>query len=896
MKENNILSENKTKIDNAEIKNKNENITNKGTKDNPITIEVKQTNFVSYFKCPLNSGVCYSNYQLNNKECEKIKLIRNIIDNNTIEINDNNIKSKNMAEEEANANSHLNNKNFKDDINNKNYNNLNNKKGIYLGIVDFGNFNPSVYKDIKIAINIQIYSEIELEQFNDTIISVKNNINKISTEFDLHLNQILIVISLLGKSIHPKTFKYFFSDMNNQIIFNTDITFTPSSSAIYYSETELNIENYSYRCIVLYNHNFTEYTSEMFNHLALLPHLNNYNTNYDNAVKNDINDIDNNNNNYNTKLKNLIFYCKLKVGFMLKNNNCLSLLLRSLIIDEKQEYVISSGIFNHNNNTPLCNSFNCNNINNNFITSIYNFEKDQEMFYDQHFRSCFAKSSISNELYIMKLDSYSIYIELEKYYQSNNFSSLRYFDNIEIHNVSLSYYLSNVKYNDNKYCKSILVSDSIYTSYNNYKINFINWIDINSKKNAGEWARYFFSLIYLFNSITCKKGYSIKVNNVFFNIYYIITNTLKLILPALLTMSVYSIFLFAFNLNYNLAYGFTALYPLCYVIILMVGLSGQIKNLKYLYLSLCFFLTIYFLFVKICIIVAINNSLNDIILVNYFNKAAFISLFILFTLFYIFPWLLYVNINFKFKSLISLLYSLLVYPCYFSLFNITGILHVFKDNNFILAKLSLILIFILINFFFSLLIYAIKYIGHIYSFLLTIAIIGFILMTIKSMCIIFEFFYYYNITSKNLFNNKRLNKSLVSCNLEYKKKNNEVYNTETNHIIKGPNISNQGNKNIEKTNKADFIKEDNLNNSIKYDNNYNQNPNIQSEANPKLKNINYNVEEDKKDKTYNKKSSIKFNDESLNNAIDNDNIPEFEVDKNKKEDNNKVSNAIITDS
>ena len=63
-----------------------------------------------------------------------------------------------------------------------------------------------------------------------------------------------------------------------------------------------------------------------------------------------------------------------------------------------------------------------------------------------------------------------------------------------------------------------------------------------------------------------------------------------------------------------------------------------------------------------------------------------------------------------------------------------------------------------------------------------------------------------------------------------------------------------------------------------------------------MKNINYNVEEDKKDKTYNKKSSIKFNDESLNNAIDNDNIPEFEVDKNKKEDNNKVSNAIITDS
>ena len=245
------------------------------------------------------------------------------------------------------------------------------------------------------------------------------------------------------------------------------------------------------------------------------------------------------------------------------------------------------------------------------FSNIQQYENTHFNIYNLNYYDMTCAIPINSTFNVMKIDNISLHNLTEFYKGINNNCSMYY------HDYSMGIFLKNKGHNVN-YISFI----SGFTEQ--YDINYSDYMNNYVEKYSGYYANFFNLLHSLIGNIEIIK----KV----FLIFQLIGMIFEFIYPSLSTMVIYSILYECFNISDGRSAAFLTLIYTTFL--LSAGVTFKkavsIRNMKLVCLFYFVFFEIYYLFVLICSIVAMDNikknKRNDI---YKFNKVA-ISLLIVF--------------------------------------------------------------------------------------------------------------------------------------------------------------------------------------------------------------------------------------------------------------------------
>ena len=359
------------------------------------------------------------------------------------------------------------------------------------------------------------------------------------------------------------------------------------------------------------------------------------------------------------------------------------------------------------------------------FSMVEQYERLHFNIYDMNFLGSSSAFPVSSLLSTFALDD-SMLRCLKNYYIAVETNQT-----IDFHDYNLGLYL----YQDDK--TLTFVSDEVIGEFNYLDLNYLEYQEIWVNRYSGYYGN-FFQILKCF-------GASFNFLKIIFLLFQIIGIMFEFIYPGLSTMVIYAIFYEAFDtFDYRVATFFTMIY------ICMLTASGMCslvsKNPQELKLANSFLyilMEVYYAFVLICSIVAMDNINKNKDNDNYkFNKGA-ITCIIIFTFIpYIIPMII------KFNLITSKIVNLLTY---------IGLGASCSTSNFLMAKIwnasdtaggiqteerksILLIVFFLYNLFFGFLtaynytrkrransVMGLGIIFLIYNFMRTLAIIGKIL-------------------------------------------------------------------------------------------------------------------------------------------------------------------------
>ena len=245
------------------------------------------------------------------------------------------------------------------------------------------------------------------------------------------------------------------------------------------------------------------------------------------------------------------------------------------------------------------------------FSNIQQYENTHFNIYNLNFYDMSCSIPINSSFNIMRIDNQLLH-NLNEFYKGiyNNCS-------IYYHDYSMGIFLKNKGHNVN-YISQI----SVYTEQ--YEIDYSDYMDNYVEKYSGYYANFF----NLLNSIIG----NIQILNKIFLIFQLIGMIIEFIYPSLSIMVIYSIFYECFNISDGRS---AAFFTLIYITFLLsAGVTYKktvsIRNMKLTSFFYFVFFEIYYLFILICSIFAMDNIKKNKRNDRYkFNKVA-ISLLIIF--------------------------------------------------------------------------------------------------------------------------------------------------------------------------------------------------------------------------------------------------------------------------
>lgn len=682
-------------------------------------------NINSLFKIPKQSGVFLGNYQANLYD-EKIKSTEKQL-----------FSVKDTKNQSTEAEGNL----------------LTQSK---LGLISSNPFilESSNFSHKRFFINITVGLGYTIERLQSNIDVLLGSVIEFIEKFNLDIKNVLFIFCFLEGSLDEisfnKLFKYdnnnYFKELQNKypLLMPTFFCLTEyvtkvSSSKVFNMAMEnetnfqkdnsdninlsknkqgfnLNKEKEGYvDCLIIHKHNLSKYTAQQTLFSNLLP-----------CFK----EVDN----------EFFFVLQLDYSTVI-NEMTLSSLFKSLMIpslgaiknikeDEEQN---KFKLLFDNNIIATTGSYNLSKFNSSssmFFSGIFDFENIEKSIFDQQFSNILNSGlELSHRLYMMKLKFSDLY-NIEKYFNLN--SKLLNFDsNIYLHDYCFNNFLkSSLNSDNNKPYNIHLVQDaSFYSLYHMYK--YSDWLQDNSNKSAS----YFYKGCYE----TARIFESTPLVSKFAGIYYFLCAILKFLTPSFLTLIFFVVFSIGLE-NYNPAYGFTAVFPLCYFICLTINLLGEFKYTSTIMFLLNIFLIFYYIFVLAVILIFFSYIFNRYDDILNTNKGAFISLFILNFIFGIIPYILNIGSLLSFRYILNFFKFLIFSPTYSSIATPTSFSYIFSNRG-VALKSNFTIIFLIANFLFSLLIYTIHSTGNL-KYLLGMTVIITVFHIIKIILIVLNFFIY----------------------------------------------------------------------------------------------------------------------------------------------------------
>lgn len=542
-------------------------------------------------------------------------------------------------------------------------------------------------------ISITVESENDMPSLNSTINSIKLNITNLSTVLGIAESNILVIVSLLNHSISLETFNHFFMSSGSTYMLGTPYYFAFTKYSSFSNSFNVDLD-----FLMVYNHQMTKFSSQKMIQIGLIPHLTNIETIQ--SRKTVLINIDS--------------------GVTFKEDS-ISLLVRSLILSKSDGY--SSAAVGYPKYS--ISRFNINN----FFSCLSEFENIQRVTFGSQMEGLYGSTQITHKFYCLNLSDLHMHEALYKYY--TNLTFYDYDSNIHLHDSALTEFIA---HSEGKRRTIHLVPDACYSLDVHASYTYDKWLLNNAMLNSAYLSKSFNQASNLFKRPGLRTLLSV---------YNIIISTFRLLLPGLITLTMFVICMIGFK-KLNPSYGMTALFPLVFVISLMTSLIGELKYTKGIQIVINVFFIFYFWFAKILIIVALNNSFKlQQSLDAFINKDAFIALIVINFVFAVVPYMLNCKSNFSCKGIASSLAFILMYPSYLSNLMSLTYQNIFNQVNGQL-KLLLILIVLIANFIISMLIYTVHSHSGSHSYLLAIAIIGTIVYSIRFFSIVWFFVLYNN--------------------------------------------------------------------------------------------------------------------------------------------------------
>ena len=397
------------------------------------------------------------------------------------------------------------------------------------------------------------------------------------------------------------------------------------------------------------------------------------------------------------------FYCLIVNNSRMENNIIFStiisagIILKSYALKEliQQSYYSKD---NHSIIVPLLEQEESYNYEN-FFYLIKKYETFHFNLYNMNYYDMIAAVPISSLLNIITIDNL-LFNELDYYYKYIDINQT-----LDFHDYNLSLYLYKKNYRI-KYFNHETMGEIHYTDYNYYNplLDYKVYKDIWIKRFSGYYGN-FFEILRTF--IDCNNFNLIKKIFMFFQIIGLFV---EFIFPSLSTLVIYTIFYEAFGIYDIRPAAFCALLYL-FMLICSGACSLITKNSEKTQLTdliFYFFMEIYYLFILICSIIAIDNIRTNKINDSYkFNKLAITFIIILTFIIGILPML--IKITSIFDNIIPmLLYLVMGASPTSSSFYMAKILNSCDTcgvNNIKQRKGIVIIIYCLINLFFGSLIF-----------------------------------------------------------------------------------------------------------------------------------------------------------------------------------------------
>ena len=462
-----------------------------------------------------------------------------------------------------------------------------------------------------------------------------------------------------------------------------------SSLPYFYSKTQLNYMDTFIDSLIIYNYSLTEYTSQKILYRNIIPYLFSGNE-----------------------------YSPL---FVLKTIQNVEILTFDIILNMYNYLCFNESTFI---TTPLI-TYSTKDNSKGFFNTLYSFENQQQSAYSYHSSNLLSTNTIPNEFNLIKLATKkdTCFISFLSSYYS-------------LCNPLIDY--TNDFTNDFILGKEIVSSGRKITYLPNCEIalnlkesSFSAWSENNSLKTGANWIKCMYA-------ITNPKIRNVK------NILIGLFNMFSLGLFTLVSFVICSV---AFQELY-VSYGFTSVYPLLFVISLIMSLIGDTYELEIIHMIINFLIVVYFWFIKALIIVSLNNIYKSLTSYEHFNEEAFISIFIINGVFVLIPLFLYIKKNITYSGLLGLVYYILVYPSYYTYFMSISFTNIISKTH-PQIKLLFILCFLIGNFLVALLIYTIHGDGR-YTLVLVLAIAGTIISCISIIMTCIDFIIFHIKTKQNI--------------------------------------------------------------------------------------------------------------------------------------------------
>lgn len=638
----------------------------------------------SLFNTPIETGILFPKYQTNfydefeNKNPEELfnSEKSDNINNGKIQENDLDSNIKNKKEMEKAKPSNL---------------GLTSSNPFFF---DSKNFSNKLF-----IINITFDYDVDVNIFQLNFERIKGNLELTLKKFNLNLSNVLFIVSFLESSLDQLTFEKLFNYSNNNFVKELSENY-PLISPIYFSLCKYNENSKNCDFLLLHKSDLNLFSSQKIFFTSILPCIKEVNSEHIIIITVD---------------------SKTYIG----DNS-----IEQMILDLSGNFEDSSNPFN-NNIIAVQASYNNSIIDKesqtkDFFMGIKEFEEIENSSYNLC-RNSFTNSGLKldNRFFIMKVLLKEL-MHFEEYFIEN--TTLLDYSNIYLHNLNFAKFLiQKLNDRDNKPYEIITSENGEFCSIYK-KFHHTDWIDDNSKLSSEYMIRGFNGLL---NFYKLKYG----LGNLY-GIYDFFKAFLFFCFPGMITMVLFIIFSVGFNHFYP-AYGFMALFPFIYVLTLLMSLMGDYKLMRIFFFIINSFVIFYYLFAKIVAIVALDKLNKNADLYHY-KKGTFIGLFIYNALIAMIPYFLNYKKFINSSSIVNAIKFLIFYPTYSSLMPILGLNHIFSTRA-IAMKANLVIIFLLTNFLFSMLVYAIHSTWNL-SYLLALSIIGTILFSVKILIIVFNYF------------------------------------------------------------------------------------------------------------------------------------------------------------
>lgn len=772
----------------------------------------------------------FSNEYTNKEQLEEIGLIsqlNKLYDDTTSNKQEtNNLIKKRLLEfyKENNNNNLLNTKNKKKQKEQKPVLELDYLKKMGINIIGDDLCQISAPKHLIVSFRVENDSPSEIDNLKKSYESFVLSLSSLSIEYGIKLNNILVLIFF--KELKDLNYNYLYGNKSYSIIhryqaeikdvpfFYSFLSYTCNDKLsnvanlinnnnfenidnnINNQSNTVNIIDNNIKIVGIHKPFLTNFSIERCLYMGILPHIK-------------LHEFENNDINF------PLFLLSVKAGTLFKNN-CILKLYNALITSEEKfdhflEYnqnlvYISSNkndleIKNNDNNTNKVNYENQNNFNNtdrldiNKNSNITSNVKPSDVFYsnnnilsigyttesyiqgkqsccrlyssplayehtlkstyDTHFNNIQNSFDIPNSCYMFKFNMKDSNKIVDYFFEKSYgmYNTLDYENNIYLHYMRFPLFLTNTLKKEIVYVPEAIVE--LHKS----KYEYWNWLEDSNKITATKWIKFFIQLKLLL--CFCNKSIKYKCYNLMF-FYNIILTFISFIIPSLINIVSYFIFTYAFN-NSAVAYTLLLIYTILMVMTIIIYLTGSISRLEIPLYIITLFFGIYYYFTIIAAIPGLIKIYDSYI--NLVNTGALATLIILNFIFLVIPYFLHYNKTITLSLLSAKFITLLFFFNYTSMFVFGAFSFMFTSKKAYL-KASFILVYLILIFLFSTIIYSLNTVVN-FKGMLGLAVIFTLLMAFKFVFILIDFFlYYFNKRLQvNLPKNRAAIKSILSSYL-----------------------------------------------------------------------------------------------------------------------------------